>query len=166
MNSKKGEINKMNLKCMKIFLVFVCFLLMIQACRSKTDLEKELNNLMQTDLEFSQFSVENGAAEAFKMYFMENAVQLPSGQNPILGRDKIYEDMLNAGTDYMLSWEPQDGETSSSGDMGYTWGIYTLSFQGESGEIKTQKGKYLNVWKKDNQGNWRVIVDMGNQNPN
>ena len=26
--------------------------------------------------------------------------------------------------------------------------------------------KYLNVRRKDNQGNWRVIIDMRNQNPN
>jgi ketosteroid isomerase-like protein len=50
--------------------------------------------------------------------------------------------------------------------MGYTWGIYSLSVQDDSGEIHTQNGKYLNVWKKDSQGNWRVIVDMGNQNAN
>jgi ketosteroid isomerase-like protein len=156
----------MNLKRPTIFLFLVCFLTLTQACSNKIDMDKELDNLLQTDMEFSEFSIENGAAEAFRMYLMEKAVQLPSGQNPILGRDKIYEDMLKTGSDYTLSWEPQDGEVSSSRDMGYTWGIYTLSFQSDSGENQSQKGKYLNVWRKDNQGNWRVIIDMGNQTPN
>jgi len=156
----------MNLKSPIIFFLFMCFLTITQACSKEIDMDKELDSLFQTDMEFSEFSVENGAAEAFKMYLMEKAVQLPSGQNPILGRDKIYEDMIKAGSDYTLSWEPQDGEVSSSGDMGYTWGIYTLSFQIDSGENQSQQGKYLNVWEKDVEGNWRVIIDMGNQNPN
>ena len=156
----------MNLKNPGIFSLFVCFLIMTQACGKKIDREIELDNLLQTDMEFSEFSIENGAAEAFRMYLMEKAVQLPSGQNPIRGRDKIYKDMLKAGSDYTLSWEPHDGDVSSSRDMGYTWGIYTLSFQGDSGENLSRSGKYLNVWKKDDWGNWRVLIDMGNQNPN
>jgi ketosteroid isomerase-like protein len=155
-----------NFKILMIIFLSVCFLMTNQACSNKIDMREERNNLLQTDKEFSQFSVENSAPEAFKMYLMENAVQLPSGQNPILGRDKIYAEMLKAGSGYTLSWVPQDGDVSSSGDMGYTWGIYTLSIKTDSGEIQSQKGKYLNIWKKDNQGNWRVLIDMGNQNSN
>lgn len=152
-------------KSVKIFLLSICLLGMSQACIRKIDIEKERSRLLQTDKEFSQFSIGHGAAEAFKIYLMENAVQLPSGQHPIQGRDEIYEDMLRSGSDYTLSWEPQDGQVSSSGDMGYTWGIYTLRFQSDSNESLSQTGKYLNVWKKDPAGNWRVLIDMGNQNP-
>jgi ketosteroid isomerase-like protein len=156
----------MNQKKTTILLITLSFVLVTQACVSKIDTKKERDNLLQTDREFSAYSVENGTAEAFKKYLMEEAVQLPSGQNPILGRDKIYEDMLRAGSDYTLNWEPQDGEVSSSSDMGYTWGIYTLSFPIDTSGNQSQKGKYLNVWKKDGGGNWRVIIDIGNQNPN
>jgi hypothetical protein len=107
--------------------VLACLIGITLACSQKVDTEKELAQLMQADREFSAFSVENGAAEAFKKYLMEDALQLPDGQNPIHGRDKIYAEMLLAGTDYTLSWEPRQGEVSSSGDMGYTWGVYVLS---------------------------------------
>lgn len=26
-------------------------------------------------------------------------------------------------------------------------------------------GKYLNIWEKDADGNWKVAVDMGNSSP-
>ena len=26
-------------------------------------------------------------------------------------------------------------------------------------------GKYLNIWKKQDYGSWRLIVDMGNNSP-
>lgn len=153
-------------KGFKIFLVLACLLGVMLACGKKVAREKELVHLLQTDKEFSEFSVENGAAEAFKKYLMEKAVQLPVGQNPIQGRNNIYEEMLQSGSDYTLSWKPQNGEVALSRDMGYTWGVYTLSVQNDAGDIQKQTGKYLNVWKKDNAGKWRVIIDMGNQNSN
>jgi ketosteroid isomerase-like protein len=48
--------------------------------------------------------------------------------------------------------------------MGWTWGRYTATSPGENGEMVSSHGKYLNIWIKDDEGNWRVLVDMGNSN--
>jgi ketosteroid isomerase-like protein len=150
---------------LKIFLVLTCLPSMILACNINVDTEKELENLLLTDREFSTFSVEHGAAEAFNTYLLKDAFLLRPGQNPLQGRDKIFVEMLQTGTGYTLSWEPQSGEVASSGDLGYTWGVFTLSMQDDSGDVQKRSGKYLNIWKKDDSGNWRVKVDIGNQNP-
>jgi ketosteroid isomerase-like protein len=73
--------------------------------------------------------------------------------------------MLPADADFELKWEPQSAEVSGSGDMGYTWGFYTLSAKQYGYKILVRRGKYLNIWKKDDQNQWRVMVDMGNHNP-
>jgi ketosteroid isomerase-like protein len=127
-------------------------------------MENEKSALLETDREFSEFSVNHGAAEAFNKYLQDEAFQLPAGRLPIRGRENIYNSMLEGNQEYILSWEPQDAEVAASGDMGWSWGIYTITFQTEKGETSRQ-GKYLNVWKKDAEGNWRVLIDMGNQNP-
>lgn len=108
-------------------------------------------------------SATEGAPAAFQAFLLENALQLPALQLPIHGREAIYQDMVSAGGGYTLTWEPQSGEVALSGDMGYTWGIYTITI--DSDDPKSRQGKYLNVWKKDLDGNWRVLIDMGNQNP-
>ena len=114
----------------------------------------ELDKLLQTDREFSSYSMQHGASEAFAKYLTNDALQLPNHNQPIFGVNKIAETMKG---DYTLTWEPQNGKVSSSGDLGYTWGNYTLKLT--NGEV--EKGKYLNIWAKENN-EWRVIVDMGN----
>jgi ketosteroid isomerase-like protein len=156
------------MKSVHNFIVFLAIPLVSFAINCSVQVEMDNDNgkeaLLQTDREFSEYSVAHGAAEAFNNYLLEEAFQLPAGQNPIYGRDGIYQSMLEDDETYTLSWEPQNGAVASSNDMGWTWGIYTITFKTEKGEVSRQ-GKYLNVWEKDDEGNWRVLIDMGNQNP-
>ena len=152
----------MNLTTLKILLLF-CF--MFCACSEEVkNNEQDRLKLLETDIEFSETSRVRGAAEAFKLYLTEDALQLPHNAEPIFGRDKIYENML-AGPKVTLTWQPQRAEVSASGDMGYTWGNYQAKWKNEDGQEQTGQGKYLNVWKKQAGENWKVIVDMGNHSP-
>jgi ketosteroid isomerase-like protein len=134
-------------------------------CESRIDVEKEQSKLLQTDVEFSKKSVEVGAAEAFHMYLADDAIQLPAQANPIMGRESIYSRLKAASGKYVLQWEPRKAEVSKSGDLGYTWGTYTVTSEVEHGEKKISYGKYLNVWKRQNDGSWKVLIDIGNQSP-
>lgn len=52
-------------------------------------------------------------------------------------------------------------EAAQSGDMAYETGIY-LSTIKEKGELKAQKGKYVVVWKKLADGNWKIVAHIFN----
>lgn len=47
-------------------------------------------------------------------------------------------------------------EVASSNDLGYAEGFYTV------GNPPIDKGKYVEVWKKQANGSWKVIVDTFN----
>ena len=47
-----------------------------------------------------------------------------------------------------------------SGDLGYTSGTTEDSIKDESGKTKSDKGKYLTVWKKQANSEWKVLYDM------
>jgi ketosteroid isomerase-like protein len=126
------------------------------------DMEKAVADLIQADKDFSAASVEKGAPEAFRMYLIENAVQLPTRSHPVVGRDAIYNNMISYSGNYTMSWTPAAGEVAKSGDLGYTWGMYAITFTDSTGEEKTSPGKYLNIWKKQDDGTWKVAIDMGN----
>ena len=147
-----------------IVLAVICSIWLFSNCTVQINMDNEKSALLETDRDFSAYSVEYGAAEAFNKYLLEEAFQLPAGQHPIYGRENIYLSMKDGDEEYTLSWEPQDADVASSGDMGWSWGIYTITFQTEEGETSRQ-GKYMNVWEKDANGDWRVLIDMGNQNP-
>jgi len=152
----------MNLATVKILLLLW---MMFSACSEEVkNTEQDRLQLLETDIEFSETSSVRGAAEAFKLYLTEDALQLPNNAEPIFGRDKIYQNML-AGPKVTLTWQPQRAEVSASGDMGYTWGNYQTKWKDEDGQAQTGQGKYLNVWKRQADGTWKVVVDMGNQNP-
>lgn len=142
----------------------ILLLIMAAGCASKIDTENERKVLLETDREFAETSIEVGAAEAFRMYLTEDALQLSAGANPIEGRENIYQGMRDMPEGSVLEWEPQDGQVAQSGEWGWTWGKYIFSFKDSAGELKKSYGKYLNVWQKQD-GKWRVLVDMGNTSP-
>jgi ketosteroid isomerase-like protein len=155
-----------NTKLFKILflLLFILPWILLSSCTSKIDLEKEKGDLLKTDIEFSRTSVEKGAAEAFYLYLADDAVQLPAGLPPIVGREKIRESM-SGSSKAVLKWEPVKAEVAKSGDLGYTWGNYEIGWQGEDRKTEKLYGKYLNVWKKQPDGTWKAVVDIGNQGP-
>ncbi|MCF7805928.1 MAG: nuclear transport factor 2 family protein [Candidatus Marinimicrobia bacterium] len=120
--------------------------------------------LLKTDRNFSEFSVRHGSADAFRKYLAPDALLLPAGANPIRGRDSIYASM-EGDTVGVLSWTPREAEVAQSGEMGYTWGEYMYEYPKQDGTAGRSHGKYLNVWKKQSDGTWRVFIDIGNQSP-
>jgi ketosteroid isomerase-like protein len=59
-------------------------------------------------------------------------------------------------------WAPIRIEVAKSGDLAYEVGTGTISTTDPKGNIATWLGKYVFVWRKQPNGNWRVAVDMSN----
>ena len=118
--------------------------------------------LLKTDVEFARASVEKGAAAVFAIYLADDAMQMPAGANPIFGKKDILAGM---GAGYVLAWEPKKAEVAKSGDLGWTWGTYELRTTDGEGKPIVRYGKYINVWRRQKDGTWKVILDMGNASP-
>jgi ketosteroid isomerase-like protein len=160
MKTNKGDIMKM------VFgTATLLFFIISLGCESKVDIAQEKAALFATDREFAEMSLEKGAAEAFRTYLAEDAAQLSAGANPVFGRDSIYQSMLEMPKGAILDWIPEDGEVAQSGEMGWTWGNYILTWRDDQGREIKSYGKYLNIWEKQEDGQWRVLIDMGNKSP-
>jgi len=146
------------------WLILIC-LLIFTACGEKMKQSEELALLLETDRNFASISLKLGYAEAFNRYLADDALELGDQANPVTGRETIYQRMKRTGDKYTLSWEPQNGEVANSGELGYTWGFYILSWTDDDGSDQKNYGKYLNIWKKSDAKNWKVIVDIGNSSP-
>ena len=125
----------------------------------------EKNKLLKTDREFAQMSVDHGAAEAFNKYLTEDAMGMSPNSDPIFGRKIFYQNLKKDEENYKLEWEPQRAEVAASLDMGWTWGKYVMITGDAEGEIRKNYGKYLNIWERQLDGEWKVVVDMGNSSP-
>ena len=118
--------------------------------------------LTRTDNAFSALSAQQGFAAAFRSYALDNAVLLPEQRAPLQNRKVIEQSLqaMPAGT--QLSWTLQGAD--ASGDLGYTWGIYTLTGRDAAGHATAAYGKYLSVWKRQS-GDWKLAVMMFNTSP-
>jgi ketosteroid isomerase-like protein len=64
-----------------------------------------------------------------------------------------------------IDWTPVEAVVAESGELGFTWGRYVASVRDSNGKLVVQYGKYLDVWKRQSDGVWRWIADIGNDNP-
>ncbi len=123
--------------------------------------EANLEALLEADRAFAALSRAEGPGPAFAAYLTDDALQLPAGRGPVRGVANIAAGFEGA-PGLTLDWAPEEGGVAKSGDLGWTWGRYTTVSPGADGGAVTSIGKYLNIWIKDDDGNWRVLVDMGN----
>lgn len=139
-------------------------LVLIYSCNSKINPEQEKQKMLQTDIEFSNRSVEVGNHQAFLEYAAPDVVLLKPNSYPIVGKPalkKIYTELTD--TNYRLTWQPSYAKISKSGDLGYTFGIYLLEITQGSQKGNVSRGTYCTIWEKNTKGQWRFVLDIGNQ---
>jgi ketosteroid isomerase-like protein len=61
-----------------------------------------------------------------------------------------------------ISWPPTKVEVARSGDLAYLYGTYEVSFDEAPGKRTTDRGKLVEVWKKQADGTWKCVVDTWN----
>lgn len=125
--------------------------------------EKENAKLLRTDADFAKMSVEKGAKAAFEFYLAEDALFLVDGGTQIVGRKAIAE-YFGRG-ESTLDWKPAKAEVAESGELGWTWGNSVLKYKDKEGKEQTAYYKYVSIWRKQKNGEWKLTLDIGNSSP-
>lgn len=96
-------------------------------------------------------------------YYADDAVELPNGADALQGKESIAKTMgFLDQKDNHLTWKPVSADMAASGDLGYTWGTYEFRATDKDGKPIVDHGKYTSIWKKQSDGKWKVVLDMGN----
>jgi len=106
-----------------------------------------------------------GTGVAFSDYVAPQGVVF-SGSEIVIGMDAVralYDEQQRAGG--TLNWRPVYADAVDSGDLGFTVGEYVFTGRGSNGSVVQRFGKYLTIWKKLADGDWRFVVDGGNASP-
>ena len=97
-------------------------------------------------------------------YYSNDAIVLPPNATTAATNDTIrnvWKDML-ASPGLTITWKPARVQLAKSGDMGWVSGTYELTMNDASGKPINDRGKYLEVWEKQPDGNWKCRADMWN----
>ncbi|HKY61038.1 MAG TPA: DUF4440 domain-containing protein [Gemmatimonadota bacterium] len=70
----------------------------------------------------------------------------------------LYSGMVEEGAPESFDIVSENVIVAESGELAYQTGHYTVSGQAEDGEVWEDQGKYLEVWKKNAEGQWQIVA--------
>lgn len=106
-------------------------------------------------------------AAALAALYADDATVHPPGEPAMSGAAAVQEDW--ASTFEEMPDATVDGETESvivagSGDLAVETGRYTFSATGPDGAALTEEGKYISVWRLQDDGTWKIAVESYSSN--
>jgi len=119
------------------------------------------DSLLNADRALAAQSHSIGFVAAYSKAMAPEARKLDGGVPPAIGRDAILALLARYPADLSLDWIPEEAVVASSGDLGFTWGHFTATSHDSTGQLVTEHGKYLDVWRRQSDGSWRWIADIG-----
>ncbi len=120
--------------------------------------------LMELDGRFEK-SVEAGGGKAFASWFASDSVILSNGKPAVMGHTAIAAQSQWDPRVYQLTWVPEGAQMGPSNDMGFTWGHYEGRSKDKNGQPVVISGRYLTIWKKLPNGEWKVALDASANAP-
>jgi ketosteroid isomerase-like protein len=146
-------------------LVFVFLLLSVFATISVATGQKPSSGadlLIQLEANFAADVAKDGHA-AFITHFAEDGVEVVDGGGFDTKEAMRKQEPWPEGTS--LAWTPLKADMAASGDLGYTYGNFVLTSKNKEGKLVASHGKYTSIWKRQPDGQWKVVLDMGNSSP-
>ena len=96
-----------------------------------------------------------------KLYYAEDARALPPNHATVTGREAIGTFLRSAGTFQAVHFTILAVEGRN--DLAYVHGGYQLSVTPPgAAEAVGDTGKYVEIWKKQRDGTWKVVLDIFN----
>ena len=144
-----------------LVLMFAAFMLGALA-NSQSDGSRALTKI---EGELMKAAADHGS-QGYLSYYADDAVEVPNGRAILQGKAEISKTRgFLDNPDNHLTWAPVGAGIAASGDLGYTYGTYEFTSKDKDGKPVVDKGKYTTIWKKQKDGSWKVVVDMGNSSP-
>ena len=97
-------------------------------------------------------------------FYSDDAIVLPPNATRAATKEtvrNVWKDVL-AAPGLVISWKPSKVKLGHNGAMAWVSGTYELIMNDSSGKPMNDRGKYLEVWEKQADGNWKCAADMWN----
>ena len=151
---------------MKKLLLIVATLLMlaVSGCAPQVDVEAEAAAIRETtDVEW----LEAGQAkdlDRWVSFYTDDALLFPPNGPLVTGKEAIRavgsEWLSTPG--FAISWQTTKVEVSRSGDLAYSHGTAETTVNDAQGNPVTTRDKWVLVWKKQADGTWKCVAEIGN----
>ena len=102
--------------------------------------------------------------EQLMSFFADDALGIYPNTPIIIGKDALRQSWTTtlAIPGFSMSLQPMKVEAARSGDLAYVHGTWTRTMNDAMGKPAADKGDYIVVYKKQLDGRWRIVADIGN----
>ncbi|HMK31421.1 MAG TPA: SgcJ/EcaC family oxidoreductase [Terriglobales bacterium] len=100
-----------------------------------------------------------GELEKLIAAYATEAVYMPPHHAAVHGRDAIHEYLKGPLRHGVRDLRYEVTFIKHSGDLAYDVGRYSMSLPEPSGVMRQDRGKYLTVWRRQADGNWKIVAD-------
>ncbi|MCG6921896.1 MAG: DUF4440 domain-containing protein [Acidobacteria bacterium] len=106
-------------------------------------------------------------AAKFASFYADEGILLLENAPDARGMAALKEGVSGMMSDpnFSLSFAPDEVVVARSGDLAYDIGSYSLTMSGPDGNAVSQNGQYVDVWRKNAVGEWKVAVDAPVSDP-
>lgn len=126
------------------------------------DIPPPLAAMAEAERAFAARARDVGVRDAFLQFLTADAVMfLP---DPVVAHEGLVNRPSVPFADESLTWEPRLGDVAASGELGWLTGP-SLFAAGKGSDRAPRHSTYLSLWKRQSDGTWRVIVDVGAGTP-
>jgi uncharacterized protein (TIGR02246 family) len=126
---------------------------------------KEEAAIRSTDAQWLAAAKARDAAKVAGFWSADATLLFPN-QAPVTGKDAILEYVTNAfkDPDFSVTWTTDKIVISHAGDMAYETGTDTVTFR-QGKKVVTAKNNGAVIWKKQPDGQWKAVIDIGTPAP-
>lgn len=148
------------------YTVLVGLLLFIGCTVVNVDRNEEAQKLMQLSREWSEVA-STGNIDSLMTYWSDDAVMMAPAQPPLSGKEAIRSFVEASGQvpGFEVSWEPLSAHISNDGSMAYLIERNQMAFNDSLGNRVVEYNKVVTVWRKNEDGSWKNVIDMWNSDP-
>jgi ketosteroid isomerase-like protein len=120
--------------------------------------------MADADRAFARFSADSGGpAGAFSRWIADDGMMLGARAVPVRGPAQAKQAFASFPADGRFEWAPIDSLSTASrdGSLGFTVGEARVA----ATPADVSYSKYLTVWRREPDGRYRFIFDIGSDRP-
>jgi ketosteroid isomerase-like protein len=152
---------------MKTFLILSLVAFGLICCQNpKVNQQAEAEKLMALSRQWAKAAA-SGNTDEILSYWATNATVMSPGQPRLTGHEAIRQMLIESAKipGFQISWEPTEAYVSESGDMGYVIANNSFDMKDSLGNTVTSFNKGVEIWKRQDDGSWKNVVDIFNADP-
>lgn len=131
------------------------------------DAASESHALLQRDADWAEAASAGKDIDKIVSYWSDDAVVIPQGQPIAEGKQAIrafvIESLKTPG--FKIHWVSKSVSFSPDGNLAFMRGDNEVTVRGSDGAPITIPSRGITVWRREQDGRWRCVVDIWNDPP-